>query len=464
MLSTFSLRSKLLLAFGLPILILLIFSSFVFLTLRDIKVNQVAARGTIQELRSLILQMRLEEQAFFTQGVTDEKNILFFNEGKSRYVDNWERGYQDFSRRLSLLNGQLQKLDLRGHNSTALPDLLSDYRVLFYQVVSDYRELGFRDFGLEGELDRAFNTLQAATPANLAATLRQARQREQFFRLRHHALDQTEFDRHIAILRQGFKNNGDSLKALERYQGLFSRVAKIEYDLGLTATNTLGGEHGLIEKETAITTLLTALEQTVLDKTTYSFDDALASLFILSFFIVISELVIAYWLYQSIIRPVQSLRAATQAFSEGKLQVHVPVTSRDELGELSASFNTMAKALTKSYHAISEVKDLDEAILSSIGDGVIVVNNQANIIRFNTAASNVSGFTEAEVIGKKYESLLTLSFIKNRSLNKIRSKKSVSYRVLVTKEGKKIAITDHITSLKDKDGHILGCVVVFRAC
>jgi signal transduction histidine kinase len=53
-------------------------------------------------------------------------------------------------------------------------------------------------------------------------------------------------------------------------------------------------------------------------------------------------------LARSLTRTLRELTAATQKVAKGELEQRVPIRSKDELGELAASFNQMSKDLTKS--------------------------------------------------------------------------------------------------------------------
>jgi class 3 adenylate cyclase len=52
-------------------------------------------------------------------------------------------------------------------------------------------------------------------------------------------------------------------------------------------------------------------------------------------------------LSKSILRPVHDLQRATQRVAEGHYDAHVPVTTTDELGDLSAAFNQMIEGLAE---------------------------------------------------------------------------------------------------------------------
>ncbi len=59
-------------------------------------------------------------------------------------------------------------------------------------------------------------------------------------------------------------------------------------------------------------------------------------------------LILGIFLARTLTRPLRELTAATSAVAEGDLGLKVPVRSRDELGELTASFNRMSEELDRS--------------------------------------------------------------------------------------------------------------------
>ncbi len=77
-------------------------------------------------------------------------------------------------------------------------------------------------------------------------------------------------------------------------------------------------------------------------------------------------------------------------------------TRKDELGILSRAFNTMVSKLKESYgnleqkvrdrtRALEEIKGKDEAIISSIGDGVAIADEKGKLVFFNQTATDILG-------------------------------------------------------------------------
>lgn len=82
-----------------------------------------------------------------------------------------------------------------------------------------------------------------------------------------------------------------------------------------------------------------------------AFLDRIKQIYFLSAVGVIAlALLLAFLLSRTLTRPIRELIVATRAISAGELKQSVPVRSRDELGELAASFNQMNAELVRSLN------------------------------------------------------------------------------------------------------------------
>ncbi len=102
-----------------------------------------------------------------------------------------------------------------------------------------------------------------------------------------------------------------------------------------------------------------------------------------------------------ILHPIESLTRATKALGEGNWTTPVPVTSRDELGQLAQSFNVMARQLQEYRESTTdEIVRLHrtmESTLRSFPDPLFVVTNHGAVGLRNPAAEEFArkmGFEE----------------------------------------------------------------------
>lgn len=88
---------------------------------------------------------------------------------------------------------------------------------------------------------------------------------------------------------------------------------------------------------------------------------------------------------RQITRPIQDLVVAAEAVTSGDMARRSPVRSRDEVGLLSHSFNTMTEHLVDLYGEVQAESSQRAAIVESITDGVVVCNLNGEVLVINKA-------------------------------------------------------------------------------
>ncbi|ORB71365.1 adenylate/guanylate cyclase domain-containing protein [Mycobacterium shinjukuense] len=86
------------------------------------------------------------------------------------------------------------------------------------------------------------------------------------------------------------------------------------------------------------------------------------------FVICVASMLIA----QAMVRPIRRLQAGTQRISAGEYDVTIPVTSRDEIGDLTAAFNEMSRNLEIKEELLNEQRrENDRLLLSMMPEPVV---------------------------------------------------------------------------------------------
>lgn len=104
---------------------------------------------------------------------------------------------------------------------------------------------------------------------------------------------------------------------------------------------------------------------------------------------ILLSLFLSYRLARSLLQPIQMLTASAAALGEGQLDRDVPVSSRDEIGELARAFNTMAAKL-RAYREATAAKVVQaqrtmEATLASTPDPLFIVDREGSVVVRNPA-------------------------------------------------------------------------------
>lgn len=104
------------------------------------------------------------------------------------------------------------------------------------------------------------------------------------------------------------------------------------------------------------------------------------------------------------VKPIADLDFITSRISNGELNRRVKVASKDELGKLAQSFNNMADKVESSLNEASEKQNRLAAILQSMENGVIAIDNNRRIIMINNYAKNIFNIS-GEVVGKNVDDI-----------------------------------------------------------
>jgi signal transduction histidine kinase len=107
---------------------------------------------------------------------------------------------------------------------------------------------------------------------------------------------------------------------------------------------------------------------------------------------------LSWLLAASLLKPIKALTESATALGEGNLDTEVPEFSRDELGSLARSFNTMAARL-RAYRDATLARVLRtqrtmEATLTSAPDPLFLVSREGVVEVRNPAAEELSGLRE----------------------------------------------------------------------
>ncbi|MBU0702296.1 MAG: HAMP domain-containing protein [Chloroflexi bacterium] len=108
-------------------------------------------------------------------------------------------------------------------------------------------------------------------------------------------------------------------------------------------------------------------------------------------FVVATACVIAvgYVISQRITNPINHLVRASRAVAEGRLDQRTGIVSADEIGMLATTFDEMTSRLQERTQKLEETIGRMRAILSSIGDGVLLEDLEGRFVPLNAAAETL---------------------------------------------------------------------------
>lgn len=187
----------------------------------------------------------------------------------------------------------------------------------------------------------------------------------------------------------------------------------------------------------------------------------------------------ALLLAHRITSPLENLRKGALAVAAGDLTHRLQVTSNDEIGELATTFNQMTNdlqaertalqransELDAQLRAVSQLERYNDRILTSMTNGLVTLNLDGRIVRWNEMAARITGYSVNEVEGELCAEL----FADNRSfarglLEGLHSRgvcwdRSMTF---IRPDGREVPLEINTSLLEDETGQVSGVLGVFR--
>jgi diguanylate cyclase (GGDEF)-like protein/PAS domain S-box-containing protein len=156
---------------------------------------------------------------------------------------------------------------------------------------------------------------------------------------------------------------------------------------------------GLIFEYTPIVNELTGLTKSTVNQ-----------LITATIFCLLLAIILGFVFSEHIIRPINRLKSTALEIVSGNISAQAPIVSKNEIGELAATFNTMTSSLAQANQKLqaeiterrrtSEERDQVVALLDTMAVLVMVLDQEGRIIRFNRACQRVIGYSLEEVQGR----------------------------------------------------------------
>jgi len=178
---------------------------------------------------------------------------------------------------------------------------------------------------------------------------------------------------------------------------------------------------------------------------------------ILTFF----SIILSFFLSKSIVKPVKGLARGMEEFSKGNPNYKIEVNTKDEIGQLAASFQKMTEELQKTTVS----KNYVDNIIRSMFGTLVVTTPDGTIRTANRATYDLLGYRAEELIGQPVDILFPKENLQSKSswLDELIEKGSISNieKTYLTKDGRKIPMLFSGSVMRhDNNGGTQGIVCV----
>ena len=175
-------------------------------------------------------------------------------------------------------------------------------------------------------------------------------------------------------------------------------------------------------------------------------------------------------LRRAVLSPLALLKDSIATMQAGRYHERCRIASPLELAELGGAFNDMADAIEASFaqvEAKQRVIDLERgklaAIVGNMADGLFVTDTEGVIVAFNNAAERISGFSEAEAVGRKCSDLFRSTLCRD-ACALYHAGETITNRptFITTKDDQVLSVAVSSAMLFDSNGETVGGVQTFR--
>ncbi len=159
--------------------------------------------------------------------------------------------------------------------------------------------------------------------------------------------------------------------------------------------------------------------------------------------------------------PLSGMGRAARQFAEGNFNHRIPAQQAVELDQLAESLNTMSTQLDKTLSTLSEQRNEQQAVLSSMDEGVLAIDRRERIIHMNRVAGEILGVNHKEAKRELIQQVVRFANLQEFIKAMLASQKQVSMDMTLIGETEK-QIQTHGTVLRNDDEESIGALIVLR--
>ncbi len=175
----------------------------------------------------------------------------------------------------------------------------------------------------------------------------------------------------------------------------------------------------------------------------------------------ILAMIVCVLMVRRITYPLRGMGQAARQFAEGDFQHRIPAQKAYEMDQLGASLNSMSDQLSKTLSTLSEQRSEQEAVLTSMADGVLAIDKKERIIHMNRVAGEILGVNRKEAKRQMIQQVVRHANLQEFIKSVLGSQKA-NARDLTLAGSVEKQIHASGTVLRNAEGSSIGALIVLR--
>lgn len=170
---------------------------------------------------------------------------------------------------------------------------------------------------------------------------------------------------------------------------------------------------------------------------------------------------LSWLLFHRIANPLATVEAGAQRFAQGDFSSRIALPATREIAGVAEALNQMARALNERIQLVVQQRNEQDAILASMMEGVIAVDNDGRIISLNRAAAAFLSIEPARVAGQPLQTAVRNSALQQLVEETLRMSLPLEREILLHLPAEQM-LQAHSAVLRDASEKKIGAVVVLN--
>lgn len=164
---------------------------------------------------------------------------------------------------------------------------------------------------------------------------------------------------------------------------------------------------------------------------------------------------------RSISRPLEELQRGAERFARGDLTAKLPLPATSEIASLASAMNEMAAQLDRQIRTMLQQRNEQEAVLSSMVEGVLAVDNKEHLISVNQAAASLLGIRSTDASARSIQEAVRNVELQQFIAKVLSGTERIEGEITLRENGERF-LQVHGTILRDGSGREIGALLVLN--
>jgi len=168
---------------------------------------------------------------------------------------------------------------------------------------------------------------------------------------------------------------------------------------------------------------------------------------------------LAFLLTRQMTQPLEAMRRTAERLALGDLQVRAPVPREEETATLARAMNQTAAQLAEKMASLTRQRDLQNAVFSSMMEGVLAVDSEGRILDLNPAAAQLLALDLEQARGRSIQEIVRNRELQTFIASALAAEKPVQTEIVLYGDTER-CLQVHGTALTGSAGDKFGAVIV----